>query len=156
MKVVLVEPEIPQNTGNIARLCGCVNIELILVGKLGFSLSNKHLKRAGLDYWQFVKVKIIDSIELFIKEYPEEEHQYVFISTKGEKRYNTICTSNIRNLLLIFGNETSGFPPYIYKNFYDKLYRIPMGKNIRSLNLSNAVGIVVYNLLEKNGFSELA
>jgi len=156
MKVVLIEPEIPQNTGNIARLCACTGVELILVGKLGFSLEDKYLKRAGLDYWQYVKIKIINTIDLFFEKYSSKCYRHAFISTKGEKIYNMIDTNKIKNLLLIFGNETSGLPSYIYKNYCDKLYRIPIADYSRSLNLSNAAATVTYFILEKNSFQHLS
>jgi tRNA (cytidine/uridine-2'-O-)-methyltransferase len=152
MKVVLLKPEIPQNTGNIARLCACTGMQLMLVGPLGFSLENKYLKRAGLDYWDYVNVSYIKDLGSFLKLYPETVNNYFFISTKGRKLYNQIEISKDKDLLLIFGNETRGLPGCFYITYPDNLYRIPMVGAARSLNLSNSVAIVVYHFLEKSNF----
>ncbi len=153
IKVALFEPEIPQNTGNIARLCAGTDVELILVGKLGFSLSDKHLKRAGLDYWDHVKIKRVEKIEDFFKQCPEDIFEYAFISKFGEKFYTDIPIN--RELISIFGNESYGLPDDIRERYRDKLYRIPMNDKIRSQNLSNSVAIVLYDLLRRNNFKGL-
>lgn len=147
MKVVLINPQIPPNTGNIARTCAANDIELILVGKLGFSLDDKSLKRAGLDYWEYVKIKVYSEFNEFLKTV-ENEDELLFFSTKGENLYwNAPYT---KNSYLIFGSETEGFPKDFYTIYKDKLYKIPMkNPNIRSLNLATSCGIVVYEALKK-------
>ncbi|MDY6821077.1 MAG: tRNA (cytidine(34)-2'-O)-methyltransferase [Deferribacterota bacterium] len=152
MKVVLFNPLIPQNTGNIIRLCACTDIKLILIGPLGFSLNNKYLKRASLDYRDLAVVEFIENKDSFFEKYKQDDYQYAFLSTKGGKYYNQIPLCSNKENLLIFGNEDVGLPEDIYNDFSNTLYRIPMKKNIRCLNLSNAVAIVVYSLLEKSSF----
>lgn len=155
MKVVLLCPEIPQNTGNIIRLCACTGITLILVGPLGFSLSNKSLRRSGLDYHDMTKVKCIENKITFFGKYSKEKYNYYFISKFGRKFYTDIKLVEDKESLLIFGNETQGLPPCFYLSYSESLYRIPMVKEARCLNLSNAVAIVLYSLLAKQQFSGL-
>ena len=155
MKVVLLCPEIPQNTGNIIRLCACVDIELILVGPFGFSMDDKLLKRSGLDYHDMAKVKLVENKITFFKEYNYKEYDFYFISKNGKKYYTDIKLNDKKEALLIFGNETIGLPPCFYLYYSDNLYRIPMVACARCLNLSNSVAIVVYGLLEKQKFSGL-
>jgi len=153
VRVALFEPEIPQNTGNIARLCAGTNVELILVGKLGFLLSDKKLKRAGLDYWDYVKIKRVDSIDRFFEEFTEDFFEYSFLSKFGNKLYTEIPLE--RDIILIFGNESLGLSDEIRGRFKDKLYRIPMSSNIRSQNLSNSVAVVLYDVLRRKNFEGL-
>lgn len=153
VRVALFEPEIPQNTGNIARLCAGTNVELILVGKLGFSLSDKKLKRAGLDYWDYVKIKRVDSMDRFFEEFTEDFFEYSFLSKFGNKLYTEIPLE--RDIILIFGNESLGLSDEIRGRFKDKLYRIPMSSNIRSQNLSNSVAVVLYDVLRRKNFEGL-
>ena len=155
MKIVLLCPEIPQNTGNIIRLCACTNVELLLVGPLGFSLSNKLLKRSGLDYHDMAAFKCIENKVAFFSEYCKEKYNYYFISKYGSKFYTDIKLVEDKEPLLIFGNETQGLPPCFYLYYSESLYRIPMVQKARSLNLSNAVAIVLYSLLAKQQFSNL-
>jgi tRNA (cytidine/uridine-2'-O-)-methyltransferase len=155
MKVVLLCPEIPQNTGNIIRLCACTGVTLILVGPLGFSLSDKSLKRSGLDYHELASVKYIENKISFFSEYSLDKYNYYFISKRGERLYTEINLDGERESLLIFGNETQGLPACFYLYYYDNLYRIPMVKEARCLNLSNAVSLVLYSLLLKQNFSGL-
>lgn len=145
-----MEPEIPQNTGNIARLCASTGVELVLVGKLGFSLDDKYLKRAGMDYWQHVKLTRFLGVEDYLSTSPE----FVGISTKGKKLYTEI---NFQETFfdVIFGCESSGLPKLFYEQYPEKLYRIPMGEGFRSLNLSSSAAIVAYYLLEQGGFGGL-
>lgn len=150
-RIVLMEPEIPQNTGNIARLCAATGIELVLVGKLGFSLDDKYLKRAGMDYWQHVKVTTIIKIE----DYFTEADNYFFISTKGAKKYTEIPRHTLGCFDIVFGCESSGLPKFIYEKYPDKLYRIPMREGLRSLNISSSVAIIAYHLIEKIDFDGL-
>lgn len=151
-KIALYEPEIPQNTGNIARLCAGTNTELILIGKLGFSLSNKYLKRAGLDYWEHVILKHINNFTEFEETYPKTSFNYAFLTKFSDRYYTEIPTENT---ILIFGNETSGLPEELRKRFITDCYRIPINNNIRSLNLANSAAIVLYDLLRKIDFKGL-
>ena len=146
-KVVLNEPEIPQNTGNIARLCACTGSELFLVGKLGFSLSEKHIKRAGLDYWDSVKIRQVPSLDELFEEFPNEEKY--FLTTKAKQSH---FQANFKaGSLLIFGSETRGLPIEIIKANFDNAFRIPMVEGQRSLNLSNSVSIVLYEAIRQSG-----
>lgn len=147
LKVILVSPEIPQNVGNIARTCAVTGSQLILVRPLTFNLSNRQLKRSGLDYWGDVDVKIVDTLEEVLHE------PFFFFSTKGTRPYTEI--SYEENVSLIFGSETSGLPQWIHEKWRDHFYTIPMRKEARSLNLSNAAAIVVYEALRQNAFKSL-
>ena len=145
MKVVLVNPQIPPNTGNIARTCVANNITLVLVGNLGFSLSDKHLKRAGLDYWEYVNLEIYRDFDEFLAGVKNKD-DLLFFSTKGEKDFWDAPYTE--SSYLIFGSETEGFPQDFYITYKEKLYKIPMrNPKIRSLNLATACGIVVYEAL---------
>lgn len=139
MRIVLIHPDIPQNTGNIARLCVATNCELHLVRPLGFSITDKHLKRAGLDYWKYLKLFIYDSLEEFVSNL---NGNFYFFSSRGQKVYTSIRYE--KNDWLIFGSETKGFPEIIYQKFPDKIFTIPMFGPVRCLNLANSVAIVVY------------
>lgn len=145
INIVLYEPEIPQNTGNIARLCACTGASLYLVGKLGFSLSDKYTKRAGLDYWDSVNIHKIDSMdELF------EAHKganFYYLTTKSKKLYTDIkfCDGDF----LVFGPESRGLPDRYVKD--EHAITIPMREGQRSLNLSNSVAIVAYEAIRQNG-----
>ncbi len=149
MHIVLLEPEIPQNTGNIARLASAVGAELWLVGRLGFSLSDKHTKRAGMDYWDKVEVRRIPTLTEF---YPMINDSFAFISTKGSQLY-TAMPDNTDTL--VFGCESSGLPGIIYKKYPEMLYRIPMIEGIRSLNISSSAAVAVYHLACRWGFDGL-
>ncbi|KAA0259450.1 tRNA (cytidine(34)-2'-O)-methyltransferase [Deferribacter autotrophicus] len=155
MIVALFEPEIPQNTGNIARLCAATGIRLLLVGRLGFSLSDKYLKRAGMDYWNYVDWEWIKSINEFFERFKQEEYDYRFISKFGKSYYTEIEKDLNKELILIFGNESYGLQEWVREKYKDYLYRIPMKEGMRSLNLSNSVAIVAYHLLAKKGFHGL-
>ncbi len=143
--IVLYEPEIPQNTGNIARLCACTGASLFLVGKLGFSLSDKYTKRAGLDYWDSVDIHKIESMEELYKLYPNGTFYY--LTTKSNKVYTDIKFKE--NDFLVFGPETRGLPDIYVKD--KNAITIPMKEGQRSLNLSNSVAIVVYEGIRQNG-----
>jgi len=144
IKVVLLNPEIPPNTGNIARLCVACNVELHLVKPLGFSITDRYLKRAGLDYWDKLKLVIHESLKDF---FSYIDTDFYFFSSKGKKLYTDI---NYKlDDYLIFGSETRGFPEEIYQLHSDKLYTIPMFGEVRCLNLSNSVAIVVYEALRQ-------
>lgn len=143
--IVLYEPEIPQNTGNIARLCACTGAKLYLVGKLGFSLSDKYTKRAGLDYWDSVDIKKIESMDELYRSNPDGTFYY--LTTKSKKIYTDIKFKD--NDFLVFGPETRGLPEVYVKD--KNAITIPMKPGQRSLNLSNSVAIVVYEAIRQNG-----
>lgn len=142
--IVLVEPEIPPNTGSIARLCGATNSVLHLVHPLGFSTDDKHLKRAGLDYWKFVDIRYWDSFDDFLA--AQEESRLFFLTTKTERSY---VDANFQlGDYLVFGKETKGLPEDLLKLYEDRCFTLPMAnKNIRSLNLAMTAGIVLYEAL---------
>lgn len=148
MHVVLVEPEIPPNTGSIARLCAATNTPLHLVAPLGFKIDDKHLKRAGLDYWKYVDVRLHDSWEDFLLRY--EERHLLFFSKRALQSYTQARYQE--GDFLVFGPETRGLPQQLLDAHQDRAYRIPMmGQGVRSLNLSNAVSIVLYEALRQLG-----
>ena len=145
LNIVLYEPEIPQNTGNIARLCACCGASLYLVGKLGFSLSSKYTKRAGLDYWESVDLHKIDSMEELYKMFPHGTFYY--LTTKTNKLYTDIKFKD--GDFIVFGPETRGLPEKYVKD--ENARTIPMKEGQRSLNLSNSVAIVAYEAIRQNG-----
>jgi len=145
--IVLVEPEIPPNTGSIARLCGATNTELHLVRPLGFSTDDKHLKRAGLDYWKHVTIRYWDNFDSFLA--AQEELKLYFFTTKVKSNYTE---ANFKpGGYLIFGKETKGLPEDILRLYNDRCYTLPMpNPRIRSLNLAMTAGIVLYEALRQN------
>lgn len=146
--IVLVEPEIPQNTGNIARTCAATGCRLHLVRPLGFEVSDKYLKRAGLDYWNDVEIFYYDGIDELFKKYPSAVFRYY--TTKGRKNY---CEAGYREGdFLVFGKETKGLPEELLIKNPDSCCRIPMIGETRSLNLSNSVAIAVYEGLRQLNF----
>jgi tRNA (cytidine/uridine-2'-O-)-methyltransferase len=150
--IVLVEPEIPPNTGSIARLCGATNSILHLVHPLGFSTDNKHLKRAGLDYWKFVDIRYWDSFEDFLG--AQEETKLYFLTTKTEKSY--VDAPFKPGDFLIFGKETKGLPEETLSLYEDRCFTLPMpNENIRSLNLAMTAGIVLYDALRKSQHNQI-
>ena len=155
INVVLVEPEIPQNTGNIARTCAATGCKLHLVKPLGFDISDKYLKRAGLDYWDKLEIEEHDSFNEFLQKYSPEENNMFFITTKGQNCYSDIDYSKMDEVFVLFGKETKGLPEDILKSHLDKTARIPMRETLRSLNLSNSVAIVVYEILRQSNFDNL-
>lgn len=154
--IVLYQPEIPANTGNIARTCLATNATLHLVRPLGFSTEDKMLKRAGLDYWYDVNVQYYDSIdELYEKNRVAE---YYYIENFGTKYYSEVDFSDSsRELFFVFGRETSGIPKALLKGKEDRCLRIHMAKNdkVRSLNLSNTAAIIAYDVLKQQGFPNM-
>lgn len=151
--IVLVEPEIPQNTGNIARTCAATNTVLHLVHPLGFRIDEKAVRRAGLDYWPFVQLVEHESLASFLSEYGDR--RLFLLTTHGGKNYTEAEFHD--GDMLLFGRETAGLPREFIKEREDSALRIPMSENtrLRSLNLSNAVNIVLFEALRQNGFPEL-
>ncbi len=148
MHIVLVRPEIPPNTGSIARLCVATDTPLHLVAPLGFKIDDKHLKRAGLDYWKYVDVRHHDSWEDFFRRHGEES--LLYFSKRASNSYTRARYQE--NDFLIFGPETVGLPQALLEANAERAYRIPMmGRGVRSLNLSNAVSIVLYEALRQLG-----
>lgn len=143
INIVLYEPEIPQNTGNIARLCVCTNSSLYLVGKLGFALTDKYTKRAGMDYWEHVDLHRINSMEELFEQFPEDKFYY--LTTKSKKKYTDIQFED--EVFLVFGPESRGLPAeYVTR---ESAITIPMAEGQRSLNLSNSVAIVAYEVIRQ-------
>ena len=145
INIVLYEPEIPQNTGNIARLCACCGADLYLVGKLGFSLSSKYTKRARLDYWDSVNINKVESMEKLYEMFPEGTFYY--LTTKTKKLYTDIKFKD--GDFIVFGPETRGLPDKYVQD--ENARTIPMCEGQRSLNLSNSVAIVAYEAVRQNG-----
>ena|SRR5680860_315096 len=144
--IVLIEPEIPNNTGNIGRLALATGSHLHLVKPFGFELSDKRLKRAGLDYWQYLSVSIYENSDTFFSQHSDKKS--VYFSSHGERNHWSIDYND--ELFLIFGKESVGLSKEITQKHRDKLYKIPLySEHIRSLNLANAVGIVVYEGLRQ-------
>ena len=149
--IVLVEPEIPQNTGNIARTCAATGCELHLVHPLGFEISDKQLRRAGLDYWDLVRVHEHGSFEELAAAYPHA--RFFFFTTKAKHNYTE--AEYREGDFLVFGKETKGLPEELLVRHPDECVRIPMIDKSRSLNLSNSAAIAVYEGLRQNGFRNL-
>ena len=155
INIVLVEPEIPQNTGNIARTCAATGGKLHLVHPLGFSISEKEVKRAGLDYWDKVDIEEHESFEKFLEKYNPDNNNMFFLTTKGKKVYSDVDYSKMDEVFILFGKETKGLPEDILLKYFDNAVRIPMRETLRSLNLSNSVAIVVYEILRQANFDNL-
>ncbi len=155
INIVMVEPEIPQNTGNIARTCAATGAKLHLVHPLGFSISDKAVKRAGLDYWDKLEIEEHTSFKEFLEKYKPEENNMFFATTKGKHVYSEPDYSKMDEVFLLFGKETKGLPEDILQKYIDKTIRIPMRETLRSLNLSNSVSIVVYEVLRQKSFEGL-
>ncbi len=155
LNIVLVEPEIPQNTGNIARTCAALGAKLHLVHPLGFKISEKAVKRAGLDYWDKLDIEEHVSFEEFLKKYKPEENNMFFVTTKGKHVYSDQNYSEMEEVFALFGKETKGLPEDILLKYIEKTIRIPMRKTLRSLNLANSVAIVAYDILRQKNFDNL-
>ncbi|MGI5891705.1 MAG: tRNA (uridine(34)/cytosine(34)/5-carboxymethylaminomethyluridine(34)-2'-O)-methyltransferase TrmL [Bacillota bacterium] len=151
MHIVLVEPEIPNNTGNISRTCSITGSSLHLIRPLGFSVDDKHLKRAGLDYWQYLDLHFYDSIDELFATYPEG--RFFYASTKAKNYYHQVKYK--KDDFLVFGKETAGLPAELLQKNQDYAIRIPMSKDLRSLNLANSVAIILYEALRQNNFMDL-
>lgn len=157
LNIVMVEPEIPQNTGNVARTCAITGAKLHLVHPLGFQINDKTLKRAGLDYWDKLDIEEHDSLQRFLEKYKPEEHNMFFATTKAKHCYSDVNYSKFKNeeIFVLFGKETKGLPEPLLQKYIDKTIRIPMRPVLRSLNLSNSVCVIAYEILRQNNFGGL-
>ena len=161
--IVMVEPEIPQNTGNVARTCAATGAKLHLVKPLGFEINDKYLKRAGLDYWDKLEIEEHENLEAFLNKYgyqnesaAQQIKSNVFlVSTKSQHTYSEIDYTQYDEIFLLFGKETKGLPEDLIQPNIEQAIRIPMREGLRSLNLSNSVAIVVYEVLRQNDFHDL-
>lgn len=151
LNIVMVEPEIPQNTGNVARTCAATGARLHLVGPMGFTPDDKKLKRAGLDYWYLLDITYYDSLDDFFEKNPDGK--FFYFSTKARHRHTDVEYSD--NAYLVFGKETAGLPEKLLFENPDSTVRIPMIDEARSLNLSNAVAIGVYEALRQWDYPQL-
>lgn len=151
INIVLIEPEIPQNTGNIARTCAAIGANLHLVRPLGFSVDDKYLKRAGLDYWDLLTVSYYDSLEDFLE--TAKNIQVVYITTKADTVYSDFIYEE--GCYLVFGKETKGLPEELLAKNHSTSVRIPMVNKARSLNLSNSAAIIAYEAYRQMGFRGL-
>lgn len=151
INIVLHEPEIPQNTGNIARTCAVTGASLHLIRPLGFSTDSRYLKRSGLDYWDKLDISYYDSLEDLFSRHPEAD--YYCFTTKAPRAYTDAEYSD--DCWLIFGKETKGLPESFLSERLDRCVRIPMRETLRSLNLSNSVAIAVYEVLRQHNFDGL-
>jgi tRNA (cytidine/uridine-2'-O-)-methyltransferase len=150
LKIILYKPEIPENTGNIGRLCVGTNTQLHIIKPMKFFLNDKYLKRAGLDYWEHVDLKIHENYDNFL-ENTDNSNIYLF-STKAEKHFYDIRFNE--NDALVFGPESSGLPNEMLQKYYHNVYKIPMSENIRSINLANSVAIVLYEAIRQLKFDK--
>lgn len=147
--VALFEPQIPQNTGNIARLCAATGLDLVVVGRPGFALDNRYLKRAGLDYWEFIRIRHAPEAEAFLRRL--DMARTYLLTTKSQRPYTAIRPRPGDTFL--FGKETAGLPDWLLQEHPEACYTIPMkNPNVRSLNLATSVGIVMYHMLSLFGF----
>ncbi|MDN4075826.1 tRNA (uridine(34)/cytosine(34)/5-carboxymethylaminomethyluridine(34)-2'-O)-methyltransferase TrmL [Fictibacillus terranigra] len=154
LHVVLYQPLIPANTGNIARTCAGTGTSLHLIRPLGFSTDDKQLKRAGLDYWEHVDVHYYDSLEELFDRFPEG--LFYYITKFGKQRYTDMNYSELsRDHFFVFGRETTGLPPELLEANAERCFRLPMNNNIRSLNLSNTAAILIYEALRQQEFPSL-
>ena len=153
LHIVLVEPEIPQNTGNIARTCAVTGASLHLIRPLGFELTEKWVRRAGLDYWDKVNVTEYENLDKFFSLQPEAERNLWLATTKAPRSYADVRYTP--DCWLFFGKETAGLPEPLLERFRARCVRIPMLSDVRCLNLSNSVAVLVYEALRQNGFPGL-
>lgn len=149
--IVLVEPEIPQNAGNIARTCGATGTHLHLIRPLGFEVTDKYLKRAGLDYWHLVNISYYDSFQQLREKYADA--RFFFFTTKGKNRHSDVAFKD--GDFLVFGKETKGLPEELLIQNKDTCLRIPMLADARSLNLGNSVAIALYEALRQTDYPGL-
>lgn len=150
--IVLFEPLMPANTGNIARTCAGTNTVLDLIEPLGFQIDDKHMKRAGLDYWDKVEIHMHDDLEAFLKSLPENAEMYL-ISKFSSKSYTDVdYTDESKDYYFVFGKETTGLPETFMREYEERNLRIPMSDKIRAFNLSNSAAIVIFEALRQQGF----
>ena len=154
LNIVLVEPEIPQNTGNIARTCAATRSHLHLVRPLGFEITESRVKRAGLDYWPLVQLSMWDSLDDLFAAHPEAKGDLWLATTKAPRDYSEASFHD--GCWLFFGKETAGLPEAFRRAYYDRCIRIPMRPEARSLNLSNSVAILTYEALRQLSFPDLS
>ncbi len=153
INIVLYEPEIPQNTGNIMRTCVATGSILHLIKPLGFKLDDAHLKRSGVNYIDKLKYFVYENYEDFLS---KNDGEYYFFTRYGKKPHSDFDFSdNTKNIYLIFGKESTGIPKEILKNHLDRASRIPMTSNVRALNVSNSVAVVVYEVLRQQNYNDL-
>lgn len=150
INIVMVEPEIPQNTGNIARTCAATGARLHIVKPMGFNIDDKKLKRAGLDYWHYLDITYYENLEDF---FSKNEGAFFYFTTKGRKAHSDVCYPD--NCYLLFGKETKGLPEELLIKNPERCVRIPMQGEVRSLNLSNSVAIAVYEALRQWNYPKL-
>ncbi len=155
LHIVLVEPQIPQNTGNIARTCAVTGASLHLIQPMGFTITDKHLKRAGLDYWHQLDITYYDGWNDFEKKHITEQNQFYFFTTKGKHIHSDADYTIQNSIYLIFGREDKGLPESLLHAHAEQCVRIPMRYTLRSLNLSNSVAIAAYEVLRQWGYPEL-
>nr|WP_309099107.1 tRNA (uridine(34)/cytosine(34)/5-carboxymethylaminomethyluridine(34)-2'-O)-methyltransferase TrmL [Fredinandcohnia onubensis] len=154
LHVVLYQPEIPANTGNIARTCAATGTTLHLIRPMGFSTEDKMLKRAGLDYWEFVQIHYYDSLEELFEKYQDGE--FYLITKFGQKTYSSFDYSDLqKDHFFVFGKETTGLPKELIEKNMERALRLPMTENVRSLNLSNTAAILVYEALRQQNYPGL-
>ena len=151
LNIVLIEPQIPQKTGNIARTCAVTGASLHLIEPFGFTITDKQLKRAGLDYWDKLDISYYKNIDEF---FSKTNGNYFFFTTKGKKVHSDVCYPD--NLYIIFGREDAGLNEELLYHNMDKCVRIPMRNELRSLNLSNSVAIATYEVLRQWGYPDLS
>ena len=154
VNIVLVEPEIPQNCGNIARTCAATGSRLHLIRPLGFDISDRAVKRAGLDYWHLVQVQDYENLEDLFARHPEARDHLWLATTKAPRDYTQATFTE--DCWLFFGKETAGLPEEFRRANYDRCLRLPMRPEARSLNLSNSVAILTYEVLRQQGFPNLS
>lgn len=147
MKVILYQPQIPQNAGNVVRTCAVTGCDLIMVKPLGFSTHDRWLKRAGLDYWEGVNVSFIDDLETYLNQY---SGSFYFFSSKATTLYSSVAYQ--ANTALIFGSETSGLPSILFERWPHHFVTLPMIAGVRCLNLATSVGIGIYEAWRQQGF----
>ena len=153
INIVLYQPEIPQNTGNIMRTCAATNAKLHLIKPLGFSLDEKNIKRSAVNYLDKVNYQVYDNFEDFLS---KNKGEFYFLTRYGKKPHTSFDYSNIeKDIYLFFGKESTGIPKEILKNYLDRCLRIPATDNVRSLNLSNCVAIVLYEVLRQQDYPDL-
>lgn len=148
ISIVLVEPEIPENTGNISRTCACTGMPLYLVGRLGFEITQSRVKRAGLDYWDKLQIEHVPELSVLTDRFGEEK--FFYFSSKAKRCYTE--AEYPEDAFLVFGKETKGLPPELVAAHPDRALRIPMRPSLRCLNLSNSVAVAAYEVLRRFDF----